>query len=446
MCRPDARRTVAGGDIAAARRTLAEYLYSEPSFGLFDAMTEMGTLTEEHVHEVVAAKRGQALWVSGSLGRREMLPNSDLDLFVLHERGCRPRDVAISGLDKVDLGQLALDDAVDLLEATLVDANRLIDGRPLGASALGGAFSVAIGRANTPDRQLANLLAEHAYYRFFDFPLKRTSFGPNLKYSSGSARVTLFFNFVHRYLTGEFPAQRSGRPELEDALVTIEAELHCRAPHRSVELILLVKCAAISVFDMTGDPRAKYVSRWALTLIHEICYQRFAVWGLRRADDLVSAYAEARHEIEATIDDLIVHILRNHPCAEGFLAVTEAPIQHRAATGARLAAVTPMWRRALLTHAAWQLTTASPPARLVRALADELMERPAIDSWGGLMAVACSPTADDDTLRRLVTWLADNEPGAYLAKLVRRNPAASPLTRQLAHAGHMGREVLREMV
>jgi hypothetical protein len=62
------------------------------------------------------------------------------------------------------------------------------------------------------------------------------------------------------------------------------------------------------------------------------------------------------------------------------------------------------------------------------------------------MAVACSPTADDDTLRRLVTWLADNEPGAYLAKLVRRNPAASPLTRQLAHAGHMGREVLREMV
>ena len=424
---------------------LADRIYNDPSYGLFDAMIDMGAVTERHVHEVVAAERGQALWAGGSLGRREMLPNSDLDLFVLSDRPGPPVDVAISGLDKVDLGQLLLEDAVTLLETTLVDANRIVDGRPLDASALGDNLRAAVRRINTPDRQLANLLAEHAYYHDFDFPQKRTPFGPNLKYSSGSARVMLFFDFVHRYATGEVPAQRSGTPELEDALVTIEATLHRRAPRRAIELVLLVKCAAISTFDATGDPRAKHVSRRALNLVHEISSRRMASWGLRRADDLITAYAGARREIEATVDDLIAHVLDSHPHTEAFRAVATAPIEHRAVVAARLAAETPAWRRALLTHAAWQLTKSRPCARLVRALADDLMQRPISDSYGGLMAVACSPTADDDTLRRLVTWLARHDPGAYLAKLISRNPAASAATRQLAAAGHSSREVLCEL-
>lgn len=445
MSRPDAGPTVARRDLAAARRALADRIYHDPSYGLFDAMVDMGALTERHVHEVVPTEHGEALWAGGSLGRCEMLPNSDLDLFVVRNRAGPPRDVAISGLDKVDLGHLVIEDAVTLLEGTLIDANRIVDGRPLGDSALGDDLRAAVRRANTPDRQLANFLAEHAYYHYFDFPQKRTSLGPNLKYSSGSARVTLFFDFVHRYVTGRVPAHRSGRPELEEALGTVEAELHRRAPRRPVELVLLVKCAAISTFDATGDPRAKHVSPRALSLVHEICSQRMAVWGLRHADDLVTAYGDARHEIEATVDALVAHILARHPCADVFRTVTEARIEHKAATGARAAAELSGWRRALLTHAAWQLTNARPPARLVRALADDLMEYPISDSWGGLMAVACSPTADDDTLRRLVIWLADHEPGAYLAKLVRRNPAASPQTRQLADAGHASREVLREL-
>ena len=424
---------------------LADRIYNDPSYTLFDAMIDMGAVTERHVHEVVAAERGQALWAGGSLGRREMLPNSDLDLFVLSDRPGPPVDVAISGLDKVDLGQLLLEDAVTLLETTLVDANRIVDGRPLDASALGENLRAAVRRINTSDRQLANLLADHAYYHDFDFPQKRTPFGPNIKYSSGSARVMLLFDFVHRYATGEVPAQRSGTPELEDALVTIEATLHRRAPRRAIELVLLVKCAAISTFDATGDPRAKHVSRRALSLVHEISSRRMASWGLRRADDLITVYAGARREIEATVDDLIADVLDSHPHTEAFRAVATAPLEHRAVVAARLAAETPAWRRALLTHAAWQLTKSRPCARLVRALADDLMQRPISDSYGGLMAVACSPTADDDTLRRLVTWLARHDPGAYLAKLISRNPAASAATRQLAAAGHSSREVLCEL-
>ena len=445
MGRRDDRATAGRRDLTAVRRSLAERIYHDPSYGLFDAMIDMGAVTERHVHEVIAAEQGQALWAGGSLGRREMLPNSDLDLFVLRDRPGPPLHVAVSGLDKIDLGQLLLEDAITLLETTLVDANRIVDGRPLDASAVGDRLRAAVRRINTPDRQLANLLAEHAYYHYFDFPQKRMPFGPNLKYSSGSARVLLFFDFVHRYASGELPAQRSGRPELEDALVTVEANLHRRAPRRSIELVLLVKCAAISTFDATGDPRAKHVSRRALSLVHEISSRRMASWGLRRDDDLITAYAAARHEIEATVDDLIARVLQSHPHAGAFRAVATAPIEHRVAVAARLATETPAWRNALLTHGAWQLTESRPCARLVRALADDLMQRPVSDSYGGLMAVACSPTADDDTLRRVVTWLARHDPGAYLAKLISRNPAASPETRLLAAAGHSSREVLREL-
>ena len=149
---------------------LADRIYNDPSYTLFDAMIDMGAVTERHVHEVVAAERGQALWAGGSLGRREMLPNSDLDLFVLSDRPGPPVDVAISGLDKVDLGQLLLEDAVTLLETTLVDANRIVDGRPLEASALGENLRAAVRSINTSDRQLANLRADHAYYRRLALP------------------------------------------------------------------------------------------------------------------------------------------------------------------------------------------------------------------------------------------------------------------------------------
>ena len=425
---------------------LADRIYNDPSYGLFDAMIDMGAVTERHVHEVIAAEQGQALWAGGSLGRREMLPNSDLDLFVLSDRPGPPLDVAISGLDKVDLGQLLLEDAVTLLETTLVDANRIVDGRPLDASALGDNLRAAVRRINTPDRQLANMLAEHAYYHYFDFPQKRTPFGPNLKYSSGSARVMLFFDFVHRYVTGEVPAQRSERPG------TRGRPCHDRGHTASPSAPPLDRVG--SAGEVCGDLDVRCDRRSE----GEACLPAGSQPGAR---DLL-----APHDVVGTPSSRRPgHRVRR--CSARDRGDRRRPDRARAAQppkhrsvprrghgtdrascvrmAARLAAETPAWRRALLTDAAWQVTKSRPCARLVRALADDLMQRPVSDSYGGLMAVACSPTADDDTLRRLVTWLARHDPGAYLAKLIRRNPAASPATRQLAAAGHSSREVLCEL-
>lgn len=431
--------------LASGRRRLAARLYDDSSYGVFDAMVEMGALAQRHVLDVVPRAPAEGLWASGSLGRCEMLPNSDLDLFVVRDGTGPRRRVSVGGFDKVDLADMTLGDAENLLECTLVDGNRIVDGRPLGESTVGDRLRSAVRCCNTPDRQLANLIAEHSYFHQFDFPLKRTALGPDLKYSRGSARVTLFFDFVHRYATSQVPAQRPSRPELEDALETAEGQLGYRSPRRAVELICLVKCAAISAYDATGDPRAKRVSRTALSLIHETCGGRMAAWGLPHVNDLLTEYANARHEIATTVDALVATVLADHPRADAFGAVANAPIPHLAAEGARAAEELPEWRHALLTQAAWLLTNARPGPDLVRALADELMEHPMADAWGALMAIACSPTADDETLRRFVSWLAVNERGAYLTKLVGRNPAASSATREIAQAGHASREVLHQL-
>jgi hypothetical protein len=435
---------VATHDVADDRRHLASRLYGDASYGVFDAMVDMVAVAERELTAVAWKGRTEGVWVGGSLGRCEILPNSDVDVFVLREGIGRVADVSIAGFDKVDLAQLTTSHAELLLQSTLVDANRIVDGRPLCDSAIAERIRSAVRRCNTHDRQFANLVAEYGYFHYFDFPLKRTALGPNLKYSAGSARETLFFDFVHRYVTGEIPADRSSRPELEAALMTAENTLARRAPRRSVELISVVKCAAISAYDSTGDVRMKHISRTALSMIHDMCRPRMAALGLGYLDDFATTYSDARQEITTTIATLVATVIASHPCADAFRAVAQAPVADMAAMGVGIAAELPEWRRSLLTHAAWQLVIAQPGPELVHALAHEFMGRPLADVWGGLMAIACCPTADDETLSRLVTWLSEHETGGYLSKLVRRNPAASPATRAMASAVHLSREVLRE--
>jgi len=430
------------GDFGEIRKDVAHRLFRDPSYGVFDAMSEMTTAAEGYINDLSEQYPGNRLWVGGSLGRGEMLPNSDIDLFVVHDRkDYQESDIRVDGVDKFELGQIDLESLGDLLDYSLVDANRFIDGRRVGHTP---ALEVErmILETSTSDRQLANNISEYFFYRYFDFPNKTTPMGPNLKYSTGSSRDTIFYNMIARMWSGDFPAVRGSQPELAQVMAQAEEKYGVRAPYEAVNLLFTVKNAAISVYDKTGDPRNRYVSPISLEAIYEFGKDKFQAWGIKDAAQFIGTYGAARRELELKVDDLFTKALSEHGAASDLNTLLALPKDQLPDTVVDMITNGTEHPHSVNSFGAWLTNMDNPSAQDMQRIADALMTKPLDQSWGGLMAVACSSSTDDQTLSRLADWLYTNEKGAYLTKLVSRNPAASDQTRAKAKQNYRDKEII----
>lgn len=430
------------GDFGEIRKDVAYRLFRDPSYGVFDAMSEMSTAAEGYIDTLAAQYPGNKLWVGGSLGRREMLPNSDIDLFVVHDRkGYKESDIKVEGVDKFELGQIDMKSLSDLLNYSLVDANRFIDGRRVGHTPVPEVESIIL-ETNTSDRQLANNISEYFYYRYFDFPNKTTPMGPNLKYSTGSSRDTIFFNMIARMGTGDFPAVRGSTPELAQVMAQAEEQYGIRAPYEAVNLLFTVKNAAISVYDKTGDPRNKYVSPTSLEAIYEFGKDKFRAWGIKDARQFIGVYGAARRELELKVDTMFTKVLSEHGSAADLNTLLELPKSELPTAVVDMITAGTEHPHSVNSFGAWLTNMDTPSANDMGRIGEALMGKSLDQSWGGLMAVACSSATDDATLSKLADWLYVNEKGAYLTKLVTRNPSASAATKAKALRNYRDKEII----
>ncbi len=436
------RTPEAPGDFGEIRRDVAERLFKDPSYTTFDAMSEMSTAAEEYINKLSSQYPGLKLWVGGSLGRREMLPNSDIDLFVIYDDDTYiESDIRVDGVDKFEVGHISKDRLRDLLNYSLVDANRFIDGRMVGHVPADDIEEMIL-EANTPDHQLANNISEYFFYRYFDFPNKKTDMGPNLKYSTGSSRDTIFFNMISRMSTGSFPAIRGESPELPEVMIDAEKRYGLRAPFEAANLLFTVKNAAISVYDMTGDVRNRYVSPTSLEAIYEFCKDKFQAWGINDSRQFIEAYSAARQELEYTVDTMLTKVLSDHPAAQSFGQVLRATPEELPELCLELIRGESEHPHSVASFSTWYASTGRVDGESMEKIANELMEQPLDRSWGALMAVACCPYTPDSTLSSLADWLYKNEEGAYLTKLITRNTNASPETRSKAIQYYKDKEII----
>lgn len=432
----------APGEFEELRSEIAYRLFRDPSYSVFDAMSEMSTGAEEYIGRLAQQYPGIKLWVGGSLGRREMLPNSDIDLFVIYGNSTYEKSgIRVEGVDKFELGHIDTESLRDLLNYSLIDANHFIDGRRFGSTPAPEVDQMIL-EANTPDHQLANIISEYFFYRYFDFPEKTTPMGPNMKYSTGSSRDTIFFNMISRMSTGDFPAVRGSQPELAQVMADSESRYGIRAPYRAVNLLFTVKNAAISVYDATGDPRSRYVSHVSLEAIYEFGKDKFRAWGIRDAQQFISDYAAARQELEYVVDTIFTKSVAEHPAAEGISKLLSASRDELPQACLDVIQGHADYPHSLAAFGTWLLTRDNPAGSDIDEVARALMGKPLDQSWGGLMAVACSSATPDNTLSQLADWLYVNEKGAYLTKLITRNRAASPETRAKALGYYRAKEII----
>jgi len=440
---PDERLIHAeAGDFNDIRDDVAERLFNDPSYTAYDAMHEMSDAAEEHINGIAKKFPTNKLWVGGSLGRREMLPNSDIDLFVVYDSEYdEDIDIKVEGVDKFEIGHITTDRLSSLLRYSLVDANRFIDGRRIG-SVPAPEVEQMILEANTQDHQLANNISEYFFYRYFDFPNKTTSMGPNLKYSTGSSRDTIFFNMISRMSTGDFPAVRGATPELLGVMEDAEQRYGISVPYNAVNLIFTVKNAAISVFDKTGDPRSRYVSPHSLESIYEFSKDKYSTWGIHSSRQFIEAYSAARQELELAVDTLFTKSLADHPASKEFSSILSIPGKELPVEIPDIIIKGSDFSHATNTLATWLATANNPSASDMKKIADALIDLPLDKSWGALMAVACSPHTPDATLQQLSTWLYKHERGAYLLKLITRNTSASATTKSEAIMRYRDKEII----
>jgi hypothetical protein len=285
---------------------------------------------------------------------------------------------------------------------------------------------------NTPDHLLATTISEYFFYRYFDFPNKATTMGPNMKYSAGSSRETMFFNLIHRINTGILPASRGRNPELADALADAEARYGLRAPFSSINLLFTVKNAAISVYDRNDDVRRRYGSPDSLAAIYEFGKEKFRAWGIENDRQFIETYSAARQELEGVVDKLMVEMLSEHQAAESFKRIIQASPEELPELCLRLVTDESDYPHSVVTFSTWYATTGRINSDYLVRITDELIKQPLDRSWGALMAIACCPYIPDSRLSTLADWFYDNEKGAYLMKLITRNTNASSATREKA--------------
>ena len=430
------------GDFSEIRSEIAYKLFYDPSYRVFDAMEEMSAATEDFIHTLAKEYPDTVLWVGGSLGRREMLPNSDIDLFAIYDDANQEsNDIYVNGVDKFELGHIDINSLENLLTNSLVDANRFIDGRSVGVRPATDVESI-MEKINTSDRQLANNISEYFYYRYFDFPQKTTENGPNLKYSTGSTRDTIFFNMISRMNSDIFPAKRGTQPELLEVLNATEEHYGIKAPYEAIDLLFIAKNAAISVYDKTGDIRSRYVSSVSLAAIYDFCKEKFKARGIFSADEFIDAYRAARVELELAVDTLFTAALSEHPVSPTFDALLNLPKEEIPAASIAAVENESEYPHAVTAFASWLTMISNPSGKDMDTLATLLISKPLDESWGGIMAVACAPATEDGTLSRLADWLYENEKGAYLLKLITRNPASSPTTKTKALAYYKDKEII----
>jgi hypothetical protein len=430
-------------DFNEIRTDVAERFFNDPSYTVFDAMYEMSEAAGDYVGEVAQHYPANALWVGGSLGRREMLPNSDIDLFVIYdEEGYAQNDIHVDGVDKFEIGHIEKNKLRDLLKYSFIDANRFIDGRRVG-SVEATDVEQMIGEVNTADRQLANNISEYFYYRYFDFTQKTTPIGPNLKYSTGSSRDTIFFNMISRMTTQQFPARRGTEPELAEVLRHAEDHYGLKPPVEAINLIFTAKNVAISSYDATHDPRNKYVSQAGLESIYNFCRDKFKALGYADEQRFVDGYRAARQEIELTVDTLFNLALGEHPASTEMEQILSLPSKDLPeACIAQVNDEGSQYPQSLITLTAWMMMRNRSSAEDMDKVAQNMIRQPIDKVWGGLMAVVCSPETADSTLSNLSDWLLKNEKGAYLLKLITRNPATSPETRIKALSYYRKKEII----
>lgn len=432
-------------DLIEGRKRLLHRLFNDPSCPVSEVMIEMNGLTERCVLSRLEPQRDLAAWAGGSLGRREMLPNSDLDLFLISSDESRPPPrFHINGLDRVETANLSIKRLKSLSE-TLIDLNQFVDGRPLWSGAAADAVAEILTTANTYDRQHANLVAEHFYFRHFDFSNKRSRHGPNVKYSSGSSRVTLFFNFFSRIFSGTMPASRGNGPEFLQGVRAAEQVLGVPPPYRALEVIQVVKNAAISTFDATKDIRQRYLSRESLEMMFDVCHRRLVGQGFNDRYRFPDDYRSARREVEAAVLAVVEGTLGRHRSAGVLRELGRARTAHVPTMCAAAADEVADDAATLLAFGTWNMLV-RPDVQVehVDEMARALLARPLRDVAGAVMALACGDSTSGDTFRQLLDWATDQTAGSYLFKLVARNQTAPRDLRAHALERYTDTEVVHE--
>jgi hypothetical protein len=267
--------------------------------------------------------------------------------------------------------------------------------------------------------------------------------GPNLKYSTGSSRDTIFFNMIARMTSGDFPAIRGGKPELPEVMDYVERRYNLKVPNEAINLLFLAKNAAISLFDATNDPSTRYVSYHTLESIYEFCKEKLVALGYDDSRRFVGSYMDARKALELTVDSLFTKALNEHPAAPGLSRILSlSSIELAEACLAEVEDKDSPYPQSAIAFSGWLAMRHSVPSRDMDAIAKSMMLQPIDRTWGGLMAVVSSPSTSDSTLSELADWLYDHEKGAYLTKLITRNPASSNQTREKALRNYKDKEII----
>jgi predicted nucleotidyltransferase len=280
-----------------------------------------------HIFEKVRGEEhGLAVAVFGSPGRYEMLPNSDVDVIIFHNRNVVDSiDKATRALqeirnlpyDKIDT-PTEINTPKDLYELSVVNSpdGRIADCNLLATSPLfdpDGFFSKAKESVNNNRARLENLLFSYHFLKFWN-TAKQDPEGVNLKYSEGGSRDFIYFDWAADFLTkGHVTAESrtQEKPALLFALpVVIEYVGEDTAVKKIAEAIDIINACKHWALEISKQPDGHFDG-----ILSNITAQKILSDFVRQAihpKELMTVHSTARKQISRLKDAVYVKLKEDY--------------------------------------------------------------------------------------------------------------------------------------
>ncbi len=302
-------------------------------YSIFSAMSDTSTLVKESMINItnkISAilnytwNEPYGIFLFWSPSRSEMLPNSDLDIWIVHDENISNDDLKLIieyfktlPFDKIDIANWQTMTAMEYYTKTsIIEGNQAIDAKFIAGNKKFQQEYIDRGIntvCNGIERKFLNYICEEHFLHKYDYVWKITENWPNLKYDFWASRDLIFFNWYAWIIADITNIDIQGKENVSillNSVEFIEQKFHLELKE-SIEIINLVKNTAVECSKSDNSRLLRYLNEYTIQNVFEKAKNKLAFYDINNSQELGLVYKKSKKNIQDALWILYADVVEN---------------------------------------------------------------------------------------------------------------------------------------
>lgn len=302
-------------------------------YSIFSAMSDTSQLVRQSMIDITNKisdilnhtwNEPYGIFLFWSPSRNEMLPNSDLDIWIIHDEDIPRDDLKLIieyfktlPFDKIDIANWQSMAAMEYYAKTsIIEGNQAIDAKFIAGNKKFQWEYIDRGIntvCNSIERKFLNYICEEHFLHRYDYIWKITENWPNLKYDFWASRDLIFFNWytwISSDLTNADIQYKGNTPTLLSSIEFIEQKFNFELKE-SIEIINLVKNTAVECSKKDDSKLLRCLNGYTIQSVFEKAKNKLTFYDINNSHELELAYKKAKKNIQDALSIIYVDIVEN---------------------------------------------------------------------------------------------------------------------------------------